>query len=181
MSVSRAVNRMRLNTSFLSFVVLVIAAAALVIATFIVQLGQAIAVAPLIIGTWLIILGVRKKQTNVVGVVSTPAVYTFWGGTIASLALMYLSSTTSSDVRVTLLVLIVSIGLTVSLSYYIEKRNRGWQTRPLALSASAPKIAFWEGQTVVSNKREPLCQNGHRTDAERRFKNECYRIGAEAA
>jgi len=116
---------MRLNTPFLSFVVLVIAAVALVIATFIVQLGQAIAVAPMIIGMWLIILGVRTRQNNVVGVLSTPTVYTFWGGTVASLALTYLSSTTSSDVRVTLLVLIVGIGLTVSLSYYVQKRSRG--------------------------------------------------------
>ena len=116
---------MRLNTPFLSFVVLVISAAALLRATFIVQLGQAIAIAPMIIGMWLIILGVRTRQTNVVGVLSTPAAYTFWGGTIASLALTYLSSTMTSDVRVILLILIAGMGLTVSLSYCIEKRNRG--------------------------------------------------------
>jgi len=116
-------SEMRLNTPFVTIIVVAVAIIAVVIGTFIAPVTQVIAIAPLIVGVWLIILGWTTSQPNVAGLFSTPAVSTFWGGIMTSSALTYLVVTASSDVRITLLVLIIGITLTVSLARYVELKQ----------------------------------------------------------
>jgi uncharacterized SAM-binding protein YcdF (DUF218 family) len=114
---------MKLNSPILTFTVVMVAICAGILVSFVLPLGQALAVSFVIFGLWLIALGTTQKAKTYELMVTSPSAYMIYGGLLMTASATYLVYAHISDFRVLLLVLVLGITVTVLLSYFVGKHG----------------------------------------------------------
>lgn len=115
---------MKLGSSIVTFTIVMVALIMTLVLSFVLPLGQIIAIPLFIIGSWFIVLGITQEAKPHELMITTPATYTIYGGVMLTISATYLAYINIPDFRVFLLVFILGITLTVILSHFVENRKK---------------------------------------------------------
>jgi len=111
---------MKLNSPIVFFTVFMFSLIVTLVISYFLPLNSTLTIPLFIIGFLFIVLGIMQETKRDDFLTSTPTMYVIYGGLMVTISTTILTLINSSDVRLTLLVLIVGTTLTVVFSHIID-------------------------------------------------------------